>query len=103
MICFMLALHISTNCLGCTYQGSLQARVSQDQEHFLINPFGLLYGEITAGSLAKIDMQGNVIDRGNTMLGVNKAGFMLHSAIHAARPDVKCIVHTHISSTVAVS
>jgi len=99
----MLALHISTNCLGCTYQGSLQARVSQDQEHFLINPFGLLYGEITAGSLAKIDMQGNVIDRGNTMLGVNKAGFMLHSAIHAARPDVKCIVHTHISSTVAVS
>ena len=78
-------------------------RLSQEQEHFLLNPYGLLYNEITAGSLVKVDMQGNIIDRGNTALGINKAGFILHAAIHAARPDVKCIIHTHVTSTVAVS
>lgn len=81
----------------------LQVRISQDKEHFLINPFGLLYNEITAGSLVKVDMQGNVVDRGNTALGVNLAGFILHSAIHAARPDIKCIVHTHVPATQVVS
>lgn len=78
-------------------------RISQEQEHFLINPFGLLYGEVTAGSLVKVDMQGNTIDRGNTALGINKAGFILHASIHAARPDLRCIVHTHVPSVVAVS
>ena len=78
-------------------------RLSQEQEHFLLNPYGLLYNEITAGSLVKVDMQGNIIDRGNTALGINKAGFILHAAIHAARPDVKCFIHTQVTSTVAVS
>lgn len=78
-------------------------RISSEQEHFLINPFGLLYNEVTAGSLVKIDMQGSTVDRGNTTLGINKAGFILHAAIHAARPDVKCIIHTHVPSVVAVS
>lgn len=57
---------------------------------------------MTAGSLVKVDMQGNIVDRGNTSLGVNKAGFILHAAVHAARPDIKCIVHTHVKSTVIV-
>lgn len=78
-------------------------RISQEKEHFLINPFGLLYREITAGSLVKVDMQGNIVDRGNTALGINKAGFILHSAIHSARPDLKCVLHTHVPSTIAVS
>ena len=77
--------------------------MSQESEHFLLNPFGLLYKEITAGSLVKVDMQGNVIDKGNTNLGINKAGFILHSAIHAARPDAVCIIHTHVPCTVSVS
>jgi len=81
----------------------ITVRISQEQEHFLINPFGLLYGEVTAGSLVKVDMQGNTIDRGNTALGINKAGFILHASIHAARPDLRCIVHTHVPSVVAVS
>ncbi|XP_067928409.1 protein hu-li tai shao-like isoform X5 [Watersipora subatra] len=80
----------------------ITVRVSQESEHFLLSPFGLLYREVTAGSLVKVDMQGNVVDKGNTNLGISKAGFILHAAIHAARPDINCIIHTHIPSTVAV-
>nr|XP_027213493.1 protein hu-li tai shao-like isoform X1 [Penaeus vannamei]XP_027213500.1 protein hu-li tai shao-like isoform X1 [Penaeus vannamei]XP_027213509.1 protein hu-li tai shao-like isoform X1 [Penaeus vannamei]XP_027213515.1 protein hu-li tai shao-like isoform X1 [Penaeus vannamei] len=79
------------------------ARLSQDTEHFLLNPFGMLYHEVTAASLVKVDMQGNVVDGGATNFGVNVAGFMLHSAIHAARPDLKCVIHLHHPAVVAVS
>ena len=78
-------------------------RISQDTEHFLINPFGMLYNEITASSLVKVDMQGDVVEGGTTNFGVNVAGFMLHSAIHANRPDIKCIIHVHMPAIVAVS
>jgi len=78
-------------------------RISQDTEHFLLNPFGMLYNEITASSLVKVDMQGNVVEAGTTNFGVNVAGFMLHSAIHSARPDIKCIIHVHTPAIVAVS
>ncbi|XP_014916668.1 alpha-adducin isoform X14 [Poecilia latipinna] len=81
----------------------LTIRVNSDQERFLIVPFGLLYSEVTASSLVKIDLQGEIVDRGSTNLGVNQAGFMLHSAIYAARPDVKCIVHIHTAAGAAVS
>ncbi|KAM6132823.1 alpha-adducin isoform 3-T3 [Pterocles gutturalis] len=81
----------------------ITARVNSEQEHFLIVPFGLLYSEVTASSLVKINIQGDVIDRGSTNLGVNQAGFTLHSAIYAARPDVKCIVHIHTPAGAAVS
>merc|ERR1740137_421930 len=73
----------------------ITARISQDEENFLLNPFGLLYHEMTASSLVKVDMQGNVVDQGTTNFGVNVAGFTLHSAIHAARPDIRCIIHLH--------
>jgi len=79
------------------------ARVSQDTEHFLLNPFGVMYNEVTASSLVKVNMQGEVVEEGTTNFGVNQAGFMLHSAIHAARPDVKCIIHLHTPNIVAVS
>ncbi|XP_040275125.1 alpha-adducin isoform X4 [Bufo bufo] len=81
----------------------ITVRVSSEQEHFLIVPFGLLYSEVTASSLVKINLQGDMVDRGSTNLGVNKAGFVLHSAIYAARPDVKCIVHIHTPAGAAVS
>uniref|UniRef100_A0A7M4E187 Adducin 1 n=1 Tax=Crocodylus porosus TaxID=8502 RepID=A0A7M4E187_CROPO len=81
----------------------ITARVNSEQEHFLIVPFGLLYSEVTASSLVKINIQGDVVDRGSTNLGVNQAGFTLHSAIYAARPDVKCIVHIHTPAGAAVS
>ncbi|XP_056586484.1 alpha-adducin isoform X6 [Triplophysa dalaica] len=81
----------------------LTVRLNSEQERFLIVPFGLLYSEVTASSLVKINLQGEIVDRGSTNLGVNQAGFMLHSAIYAARPDVKCIVHIHTPAGAAVS
>lgn len=72
-------------------------------EHsFLINPFGYLYEEITASCLVKVNLQGEILDD-PTGLGINKAGFVIHSAIHAAREDVHCVVHTHTRAGVAVS
>ena len=71
--------------------------------HFLLNPFGLLYSEVTASSLVKVDLDGEVIDAGSTRLGVSRAGYTLHSAIHAVRPAVSCIIHVHTSAGAAVS
>lgn len=68
-------------------------------EEFLINEFGLLFNEVTAGNLVKVDINGNVITGGK----INPAGFVIHSAIHEARPEVSCIVHTHTRDGVAVS
>jgi len=79
------------------------ARVSQDTEHFLLNPFGMLYNEVTASSLVKVNMQGDVVEEGTTNFGVNQAGFLLHSAIHQSRPDIKCIIHLHTPNIVAIS
>ncbi|XP_059381738.1 alpha-adducin isoform X2 [Carassius carassius] len=81
----------------------LTIRLNSEQERFLIVPFGLLYSEVTASSLVKINLQAEIVDRGSTNLGVNQAGFTLHSAIYAARPDVKCIVHIHTPAGAAVS
>ncbi|KAG8235013.1 hypothetical protein J437_LFUL015676 [Ladona fulva] len=81
----------------------ITARLNQDQEHFLVNPFGVLYHEVTASSLVKVDMQGQAVEQGTTNFTVNVAGFTLHSAIHAARPDIKCIIHVHTPSVLAVS
>ncbi|XP_015915897.1 protein hu-li tai shao isoform X3 [Parasteatoda tepidariorum] len=81
----------------------ITVRVSQDLEHFLLNPFGLQYPEVTASSLLKVDMQGNVIDPGSTAFSFNRAGYVLHSAVHSARPDVRCVIHVHVPCVIAVS
>lgn len=70
-------------------------------EHFLINPFGLMYDEIRASDLVKIDLSGNKVD--NSDHPINQAGYVIHSAIHAARPDVECVIHTHSHNSVALS
>jgi len=70
-------------------------------EHFLINPYGLMFDEITASSLIKIDIDGNVLQE--TRFPINPAGFTIHSAVHGARHDVQCVVHTHTLNGVAVS
>uniref|UniRef100_A0AC34F635 Class II aldolase/adducin N-terminal domain-containing protein n=1 Tax=Panagrolaimus sp. ES5 TaxID=591445 RepID=A0AC34F635_9BILA len=74
-----------------------------DPPEILINPFGLLYHEITASSLVKISLDGKILDSGTTKLGINNAGYVLHSAIHGARPDVQCVLHMHTSVVSAVS
>lgn len=79
----------------------VSARVPGPEEHFLINAYGLLFEEMTASSLVKVDLQGNkVLDSPHP---VNPAGFVIHSAVHEARPDVGCVLHTHSKAGVAVS
>lgn len=63
----------------------------------------MLYHEVTASSLVKVDMQGHVVESGTTNFGVNVPGFQLHGAVHAARPDIKCIIHLHTPPVLAVS
>lgn len=79
----------------------ISARVPGPEHHFLINPFGLAFEEVTASNLVKIDLDGRVI--GETNYPVNAAGFTIHSAIHAARPDVGCVMHLHTEAGMALS
>ena len=79
----------------------ISARIPGPEHHFLINPYGLMFDEITASSLVKVDQACNkVID---SPFPVNPAGFVIHSAVHAAREDVQCVIHTHTRAGVAVS
>ena len=71
-------------------------------EDFLLNPYGLMFDEITASSLVKVDWDGNVLDDPLGM-GVNEAGFVIHSCMHRARPEINCVIHTHTRAGVAVS
>jgi ribulose-5-phosphate 4-epimerase/fuculose-1-phosphate aldolase len=80
----------------------ITARVPGTAEHFLINSYGLLYDEITASNLLKVDLAGNLI-AGPPDAEINLAGYVIHSAVHAARPHVKCVVHTHTPAGVGVS
>jgi len=79
----------------------ISARVSGPEHHFLINPYGMLFDEITASSLVKIDLEGNKVVK--SPYDVNPAGFNIHSAIHAAREDAKCVLHVHSLDGIAVS
>src|SRR5438270_536110 len=72
------------------------------EETFLINPFGYLYEEVTASSLVKVDGNGNVLDD-PTGVGINKPGYVIHGAIHMARHDVQCVIHTHTRAGIGVS
>jgi ribulose-5-phosphate 4-epimerase/fuculose-1-phosphate aldolase len=79
----------------------ISARVPGGEDHFLINPYGLLFEEITASSLVKVDLDGEkVLDSPHP---VNPAGFVIHSAIHASREDAGCVLHTHTKAGIAVS
>jgi len=79
----------------------ISARVPGRHDEFLINPYGLMFDEITASSLIKIDADGNKIDESE--YPVNPAGFTIHSAIHAARHDAQCVLHVHSLNGIAVS
>ena len=79
----------------------ITVRVPGADDHFLINPYGLMYAEVTASNLVKIDVEGRII--GSTRYPVNPAGFVVHSAIHANVPEAKCIMHTHTTAGLAVA
>ena len=79
----------------------LSVRIPGPEHHFLINPFGALFDEITASSLVKIDVNGEKVE--DSPFPVNPAGFTIHSAIHEARDDAQCVIHTHTVAGVAVA
>ena len=79
----------------------ISMRVPDEDGHFLINPYGFLFEEITASSLVKVNLQGDIVSE--TGHFINPAGFTIHSAIHAARHDVACVLHTHSLHGVAIS
>nr|KAF6445799.1 adducin 2 [Rousettus aegyptiacus] len=78
-------------------------RVSKEQDHFLISPKGVSCSEVTASSLIKVNILGEVVEKGSSCFPVDTTGFCLHSAIYAARPDVRCVIHLHTPATAAVS
>ncbi|PYE84860.1 class II aldolase/adducin family protein [Pseudoroseicyclus aestuarii] len=96
--CYRLAAHFRLTDLIYTH---ITARVPGEEGHFLINPYGLRWEEITASSLVKIDVDGNKVE--DSPHGVNPAGFTIHSAIHRASHEAAWIMHTHSRAGVAVS
>ena len=84
----------------------ISARIPGEEGSFLINAYGMMYEEITASSLLKVDHHGNILtkpDFGDLGYGLNRAGSVIHSAVHAARPEVACVIHTHSWASMAVS
>jgi len=79
----------------------ISARIPGPEHHFLINPYGLMFDEITASSLIKVDQRCNKLSE--SPFPVNPAGFVIHSAVHDAREDIQCVLHTHTRAGVAVS
>ena len=81
----------------------ISARVPGEPGHYLINRYGVMFHEMRASDLVKVDHAGDVIDPRFGPDSVNRAGFNIHSAVHAARPDVACVIHTHTAAGIAVS
>lgn len=98
--CYRLVHHYGMDDLVYNH---ISARVPEEEGHFLINAYGMTYDEITASSLVKIDFDGNVVQDSGTGYGINKAGFVIHSAVHRGRRDVSCVIHTHTPAGMAVS
>ena len=96
--CYRLVFHYGWHHLILNH---ISARVPGDDEHFLLNPYGLMYSEVTASNLVKVDLEGTILD--DTPYTINQAGYTIHSAVHGARPDVKCVLHTHTEAGMAIS
>jgi len=96
--CYRLVAHFGMDDLIYNH---ISVRLPGPQHHFLINPYGVFFNEVTASCLVKIDLEGNVVD--GSSQPVNRAGFVIHSAIHAAREDAICVLHTHSDAATAVA
>lgn len=79
----------------------ISARVPGPEHHFLINPYGMMFDEVTASSLVKVDLQGEKVMESD--YDINPAGFIIHSAVHEAREDAKCVMHLHTTAGIAIS
>jgi len=81
----------------------ITARIPDTRDEILINPYGYMYEEVTASSLIKINIKGDILNNPHADLAVNQAGYVIHSAVHGARHDVGCVIHTHSRAGMAVS
>ena len=97
--CYRLIAHFRWTDMIYTH---ISARVPGERDHFLINAYGLMFDEIKASNLVKVDHEGNLVED-PTDLGINPAGFVIHSTVHEARPEVACVMHTHTPNGVAVA
>lgn len=97
--CYRLVAHYRMTDLIYTH---ISARVSGRSPRFLINPYGLMFEEITASNLVTVTLDGGIVDD-PAGFGINPAGFVIHSAIHRARHDVGCVIHTHTAAGLAVA
>ena len=101
--CYRLTAHYGMSDMMANH---ITLRVPGQEHAFLTNPYGMMYEEMTASCLVKIDHDGEVLykpDFGDLNYGLNKPGFILHSAVHKARPEVNCVIHTHTAAGLAVS
>ena len=101
--CYRLVAHYDMSDMMANH---ISAAVPGEEGAFLINAYGMMYEEITASSLIKIDIDGNILakpDFGDLNYGINKAGYVIHGAIHRARHDVACVIHTHTWAGMALS
>ena len=101
--CYRLVAHYDMSDMMANH---ISAAVPGEEGAFLINAYGMMYEEITASSLVKIDIDGNILakpDFGDLDYGINKAGYVIHGAIHRARHDVACVIHTHTWAGMALS
>lgn len=96
--CYRLHAHFGWTDLVYTH---ISARVPGAHDHFLLNPFGLRFDEVTASNLLKIDVDGQLVEPSDHP--VHRAGFVIHSAVHMARPDAVCVIHAHTRAGMAVS
>ena len=96
--CYRLIEHYDMDDLFATH---ISVRAPGADDHFLLNPYGVHFSEITASSLVKVDLDGNIVQKTDHV--INPAGFVIHSAVHAARHDAKCVLHTHTVAGMAVA
>lgn len=96
--CYRMVAHYGWDDLVFTH---ISARVPGPEHHFLINPYGMLFEEVTASSLVKVDLAGEKVMPSD--YDINPAGFVIHSAVHEAREDAKCVMHLHTTAGVAIS
>lgn len=97
--CYRLFHHFRMTDMIYTH---ISARVPDTHDRFLINPYGLMFDEVNASCLVEVDIDGKVL-HDPTGMGINPGGFTIHSAVHMARPDLACVMHTHTSAGIAVS
>ncbi|MDB5861375.1 MAG: class aldolase/adducin family protein [Ramlibacter sp.] len=96
--CYRLVAHYRMTDLIYTH---VSARIPGEDEAILINPYGMMFHEIRASDLVRVDLHGNPVQETNAP--INRAGFFIHSAVHEARPDIACVIHTHTTAGIAVS